>query len=84
MVNFGDFQFEIYIGALHGTLPRWPIRYEELEAKALQELSPSLASYVAGGCGNERTQDLNVSAFDHWGIVPRMFNAATKRELSIE
>jgi lactate 2-monooxygenase len=84
VVNFGDFQLEIYFAALQGTLPRWPIRYETLEAKALQTLSPSLASYVAGGCGNERTQDLNVSAFDHWGIVPRMFRASTKRDLSIE
>ncbi|HTC30064.1 MAG TPA: alpha-hydroxy-acid oxidizing protein, partial [Candidatus Acidoferrum sp.] len=83
MSNFGDFQLEIYFAALHGTLPRFPIRYEALEAKALQTLSPSLASYVAGGCGNERTQDLNVSAFDHWGIVPRMFRAATKRDLSV-
>ena len=84
MANFGDFQFEIYLAALHGNLPRLPIRYEELEAKALAALSPSLASYVAGGCGNERTQDLNVSAFDRWGIVPRMFRAATKRDLSID
>jgi lactate 2-monooxygenase len=84
VVNFGDFQLEIYFAALQGTLPRWPIRYETLEAKALQTLSPSLASYVAGGCGNERTQDLNVSAFDHWGVVPRMFRASTKRDLSIE
>ncbi len=84
MINFGDFQFEIYLGALHGTLPRFPIRYEALEAKALAVIPPSLASYVAGGCGNERTQDLNVAAFDRWGIVPRMFRAAKKRDLSIE
>ena len=84
MANFGDFQFEIYLAALHGNLPRLPIRYEELQVKALEALSPSLASYVAGGCGNERTQDVNVSAFDHWGIVPRMFRAAIKRDLSIE
>jgi lactate 2-monooxygenase len=84
VANFGDFQFEIYLGALHGNLPSLPIRYEELEAKALEALTPSLASYVAGGCGNERTQDANVSAFDHWGIVPRMFRAATKRDLSID
>jgi lactate 2-monooxygenase len=84
VVNYGDFQLEIYLGALGGILPRFPIRYEELEAKALQALPPSLVSYVAGGCGNERTQDLNVTAFDHWGIVPRMFRATTKRDLSID
>ncbi len=84
MTNFGDFQFEIYLNALHGVLPRLPIRCEVLEAKALAAIPPSLASYVAGGCGNERTQDLNVAAFDRWGIVPRMFRAAKKRDLSID
>lgn len=84
MANFGDFQNEIYLGALSGRLSLFPIRYEELEAKAFQALPESLVSYVAGGCGNERTQDANVAAFDHWGIVPRMFAAAKQRDLSVE
>jgi isopentenyl diphosphate isomerase/L-lactate dehydrogenase-like FMN-dependent dehydrogenase len=83
-VSFGDFQNEIYFGALSGRLPRLPIRYEELEAKALEALPHTLVDYVAGGCGNERTQDANVSAFDRLGIVPRMFRASRERDLSIE
>jgi lactate 2-monooxygenase len=84
MAAFGDFQNEIYIAGLRGNSPQLPIRFEALEAKAHAALSPGLVSYVAGGCGNERTQDINVSAFDHWGIIPRMFVGAARRDLSIE
>lgn len=84
MGNFGDFQNEIYFAALSGNLPRFPIRYEELEARAHAALPQNLVSYVAGGCGNERTQDANVAAFDRWGILPRMFVGAAQRDLSIE
>ena len=44
----------------------------------------SLVSYVAGGCGDERTQEANVAAFDKWGLPPRMFVGAKQRDLSIE
>ncbi len=84
MTNFGDYQNEIYIGGLSGRVPALPIRFEELEAKAHAAMPASLVSYVAGGCGNERTQDANVSGFDHWGIVPRMFAASPQRDLSVE
>jgi len=84
MANFGDYQNEIYFAGLSGHQPRFPIRFEELERKAHAALSPDLMSYVAGGCGNERTQDANVAAFDHWGLVPRMFVGAKQRDLSIE
>ena len=84
MAHFGDYQNDIYIAGLRGQLPRFPIRFEELEAKAHAALPASLVSYVAGGCGNERTQDANVAAFDAWGMVPRMFVGAQQRSLAIE
>jgi lactate 2-monooxygenase len=84
MANFGDYQNEIYFAGLSGGRPSFPIRFEELEAKAHAALPESLVSYVAGGCGNERTQDANVAAFDHWGLTPRMFVGARQRDLSIE
>ncbi|HEV2737592.1 MAG TPA: alpha-hydroxy-acid oxidizing protein [Candidatus Elarobacter sp.] len=84
MAQFGDFQNEIYLAALSGNLCRFPIRYEELEALGQEALPADLVSYVAGGCGNERTQDANVTAFDRWGIVPRMFVGAAQRDLSVE
>jgi lactate 2-monooxygenase len=84
MGHYGDYQNEIYFSALQGRLCRFPIRYEELEALGQEALAEDLVSYVAGGCGNERTQDVNVTAFDHWGIVPRMFVGAVQRDISIE
>ena len=57
MTNFGDYQDEIYLAGLSGRTPRFPFRFEELEARAHAAMSPSLASYVAGGSGDERTQE---------------------------
>lgn len=81
---FGDYQFEIYLQGLAGVLPALPMTYTELEAKAAAALSPSVWSYVAGGAGDERTQRANVTAFDGWGLIPRMFVGAAERDLSIE
>ncbi len=81
---FGDYQLEIYLAGLHGTLPTLPMAYPELEARAAQALPPSVLSYVAGGAGSEHTQRANVSAFHQWGLIPRMFVGAAERDLSIE
>ncbi|OBG44012.1 lactate 2-monooxygenase [Mycobacterium alsense] len=81
---FGDYQFEIYLQGLAGTVPSLPVAHAELEAKARAAMSPSVWSYVAGGAGDERTQRANRSAFDGWGLIPRMFVGATERDLSVE
>ncbi len=84
MPHYGDYQNEIYFGGLAGQIPKYPIRFEELEARAHAAMPASLLSYVAGGCGNERTQDANAAAFSKWGLVPRMFVGAAKRDMSID
>ena len=81
---FGDYQLEIYGAGLSGVLPRFPMAFAELEARAEQALSPSVLSYVAGGAGSEHTQEANVSAFRRWGLIPRMFVGATQRDLSVD
>ena len=81
---FGDYQLEIYGAGLQGVLPRFPMAFAELEARAEQALPPSVLSYVAGGAGSEHTQRANVSAFRQWGLIPRMFVGATQRDLSVE
>ena len=81
---FGDYQLEIYGAGLHGVLPRFPMAFAELEARAEQALSPSVLSYVAGGAGSEHTQRANVSAFRQWGLIPRMCVGAAQRDLSVE
>ncbi|MDX1874836.1 alpha-hydroxy-acid oxidizing protein [Mycolicibacterium sp. 120266] len=81
---FGDYQFEIYLQGLSGVVPSLPIGYAELEERAEKAMSASLWSYVAGGAGDERTQRVNVSAFENWGLIPRMCVGATERDLTVE
>ena len=84
MPDFGAYQNEIYLAGVSGHPPSFPMRFDELEAKAHAAMPASLVSYVAGGCGDERTQEANVAAFDKWGLWPRMFVGAKQRDLSIE
>jgi lactate 2-monooxygenase len=81
---FGDYQFEIYLQGLSGIVPSLPMSYAGWEAKAEAAMSPSIWSYVTGGAGDERTQRVNRTAFDGWGLMPRMFNAHRERDLSVE
>ncbi|MCV7286312.1 alpha-hydroxy-acid oxidizing protein [Mycolicibacterium wolinskyi] len=81
---YGDYQLEIYLQGLSGVLPTLPMDYANLEAKAQAAMPPSVWSYVAGGAGDERTQRVNRTAFDRWGLIPRMFNAQRERDLSVD
>ena len=82
--QYGDYQIEIYFLGLSGVLPAMPMDYSGLEARAQAALPPSVLSYVAGGAGDEATQRANVSAFQRWGLVPRMMVSPTKRDLSVD
>ncbi|WP_433672838.1 lactate 2-monooxygenase [Nocardia sp. CA-136227] len=81
---FGDFQNEIYFNGLRGVVPAMPVSYADLAERARAAMPPSVYSYVAGGAGDERTQNANVAAFDKWGLMPRMFVGAKERDLSVE
>ncbi|MFG2331648.1 alpha-hydroxy-acid oxidizing protein [Streptomyces sp. NPDC048604] len=82
--QFGDYQYEIYLNGLAGVLPELPMTFDGLEAGAQAALPPSVWSYVAGGAGDERTQRANASAFDGWGLVPRMLVGARERDLTVD
>ncbi|MFD5464213.1 alpha-hydroxy-acid oxidizing protein [Kitasatospora sp. NPDC127059] len=81
--QFGDYQNEIYLNGLGGVLPTMPMTFAALEARAQSALPPSLLSYVAGGAGDESTQRANVTAFERYGLVPRMMVGAKQRDLSV-
>ncbi|MDQ6747135.1 MAG: alpha-hydroxy-acid oxidizing protein [Candidatus Dormibacteraeota bacterium] len=83
MPNFGDLQNEIYLGGLSGAVPSLPMSFAELERRAELTMPPGTWSYVAGGAGDEHTQRANRTAFDHWGLVPRMLRAKTERDLTV-
>lgn len=84
MTNFGAMQNEIYNAGLRGLLPTWPVDFATLEKRAHEALGPMMTNYVAGGCGDEHTQDQNAAAFHHWGMVPRMMVDCSVRDLSVE
>ena len=84
MKYFGQYENEIYSAGLRGVVPKLPIDIATLEKKAIAAWPDTIVSYVQGGCGDERTQDLNVAAFGKWGLVPRMMVDGSKRDMSIE
>ena len=82
MGHYGDFQNEIYLQALGGTPPAYPMQAGELERAAHEAMSPRTRGYVAGGAGAERTMAANLAAFDRWRLLPRMLRGVTGRDLS--
>src|SRR3954462_5842109 len=81
-MNYGDFQLELYFGGLNGVGPALPVTAAGMEERARAAMSIETWSYVAGGAGNEFTQDHNVRGFDRYGLVPRMRAGAAERDLS--
>jgi lactate 2-monooxygenase len=81
---FGDYQLELYLGALGGNLPAHPFSFDELERHGLAALAPELRTYVAGGAGDEATQRANVAAFADHALVPRMLRASGERDLGVD
>ena len=73
MPDFGAYQNEIYLAGLSGRLPQFPMRFDELEAKAHAAMPESLVSYVAGGCGDEAPRE---------PMSPRSTNGASCRGCS--
>ncbi len=84
MPHFGDYQLEVYFGGLQGVMPKYPVDFAGLEARAQAAMPPSTLKYVQGGCGDEHTQRSNADAFRHWGLVPRMMVDCSTRDLSID
>ena len=84
MAQYGDYQNLIYGAGLRGIVPRLPVDFATLEARAAAAMPPSVLGYVQGGCGDEYTQARNAEAFRHWGMVPRMMVDCSRRDLSVE
>src|ERR1700731_2662063 len=81
---YADFQLDIYLAGLSGTVLDQPMSFAELESRAAHALPPSVLSYVAGGAGDEHTQRANVAAFGQWGLMPRMLVGARDRDMSVD
>lgn len=77
-------QLDIYRRGLLGLQPSFPVRIEELEARAKSSLKREVFDYVAGGAGGEQTMKANISAFGRWKIVQRMLRNVGTRDLSVD
>lgn len=84
MPHHGDYQNAIYFAGLSGVVPKVPVDFATLAARATAAMPASVRDYVQGGCGDEYTQDHNAAAFRHWGMVPRMMVDCSTRDLSID
>ena len=84
MPHYGDYQNAIYFAGLSGVVPKVPVDFATLAARATAAMPASVRDYVQGGCGDEYTQDHNAAAFRHWGMVPRMMVDGSTRDLSID
>ncbi|WP_426261168.1 alpha-hydroxy-acid oxidizing protein [Sphingomonas sp. DC1100-1] len=84
MPHYGDYQNAIYFAGLSGVVPKVPVDFATLAARATAAMPASVRDYVQGGCGDEFTQDHNAAAFRHWGMVPRMMVDCATRDLSID
>ena len=82
--NYGGFQNEIYFNGLQGIIPEYPIDFKTLVARAEAAMPDYVLNYVQGGCGDELTQDRNATAFQHWGMVPRMLVDCAERDLTVD
>ena len=75
-------QGAIYSAGVAGARPRVPTAMRELEAQAMQAMSPEAGGYIAGGAGREDTMHDNLAAFRAWKIVPRVLRDVEYRDTS--
>ncbi len=80
-VPFGNYQYEIYLQGMAGTVPDLPVGWDALEAAAAEKLDAGARGYVFGGAGTEDTQRENLEALRRWRIVPRMLRDVSVRDL---
>ena len=82
--NFGDFQLGVYADAVKGVNSRYPFDFRSIERKASEALPDWVYRYVSAAAGDGRTQQANVDAYSHYGIIPRMMVSPPERDLSID
>ena len=75
-------QGAIYSAGVAGARPRVPTAMRDLEAQAMQAMSPEAGGYIAGGAGREDTMHDNLAAFRAWKIVPRVLRDVEHRDTS--
>jgi lactate 2-monooxygenase len=77
------YQSEIYLnGMVIDAPPEFTTNLSKLEAQASKVLDRRARRYLLASAGGEATARANARAFRRWRIIPRMFRAHAKRDLS--
>ncbi|NUS93233.1 MAG: alpha-hydroxy-acid oxidizing protein, partial [Nocardia sp.] len=87
MSSFIDFQNEIYLQGMGGSVPELPMTAAGLAERARELLDDRAYAYVAGGAAAERSAAAFTSEFDRYRIVPRMLRGTSgpgARDTSVE
>ncbi|MFJ1669672.1 MULTISPECIES: lactate 2-monooxygenase [Streptomyces] len=82
--HWADFQYEIYLGGMSGSVPRLPTDLRRLEELAEHRLGAGPVGYVAGSAGDGGTARANRAALERRRIVPRLLRDVSDRDLSVE
>lgn len=81
-MNYGDYQFQIYLNGLADQTPEFPVSLAELERRFNETLGTGPRDYVSGGASSEDTMRANLDAFRRHRIVPKMLTDVAERDLS--
>jgi lactate 2-monooxygenase len=77
------YQSEIYVaGMVGGVPPNFTTNLSKLEAQASKVLDRRAREHLLASAGGGATARANARAFRGWQIIPRMFRAHDKRDLS--
>ena len=77
MSSFIDFQNEIYLQGMGGTVPELPMTAAGFESRARELLDARAFAFVAGSASGERTAAANLAAFERFRLVPRMLRGTS-------
>ncbi|RAJ58268.1 isopentenyl diphosphate isomerase/L-lactate dehydrogenase-like FMN-dependent dehydrogenase [Streptomyces sp. Amel2xB2] len=80
--GFGNYQNDIYLNGLDGTLPPFTTDLTLLGASAREHMDPGAFGYLAGAAGSGATHRANREAFERHRLVPRMLRGPYGRDLS--
>lgn len=81
MGNADGYQFKLYWDGVWGKLPNFPVDPDALLQKFVNEADPDCVIWLMGRAGSKQTYHSNISDFNHWKIVPKMFTGVRTPDL---
>jgi len=82
MGNADGYQFKLYWDGVYSKLPDLPVDPDALMQKFLNEADPDCVIWLMGRAGSKQTYHDNISDFNNWKIVPKMFSGVRSADLT--